>query len=404
MKNKNTKNHFLAPRKMRIVVAPASGALFPNQLGLYSELYRARLINAKGKFESSKEYIPDIVIGASGGNISTYIALGGDWTDAGIERVSNEVNSTLFARSWFPTCMYIIPTWVIGIFKGALYRPSNGIEALMETMLCKNKLDNVEIWSGTYNCNTAMPEMFCNLEAGKTRIWPSTYNPLNYHTMPLHFLSGNICTISKAIAASASIPYVFEKTIIGSSEYCDGGVGFQSPIIPFQDEIYKICTGDTRPDSSVPNPPSIQGLSRKEEPMHLIYLSSNNMEDHTATKASFVPSPLVPISNLIASNFISDRAAAINILSRIAARGENVKNSNPISFEKHELLDTATLATILDKNKDRNYVLYLYVNVTDTMELGGFTGSGILKMIRSSVKNYGAYLWSCDFRPSSVSD
>ena len=90
---------------MRIYVCPVSGGAFPLQLGLLAECGLAGVR-------------PDIVMGSSGGNVAAYIGLAADWQAATIPTIATQVNTTMFAQSWWPRYLNFFPslwlarTWV----------------------------------------------------------------------------------------------------------------------------------------------------------------------------------------------------------------------------------------------------------------------------------------------------
>jgi hypothetical protein len=60
----------------KIYILPVSGGGFPAQLALLAEMYDAMSI-IKGKHISTKDYVPDLAMASSGGNVSIYTAMAG---------------------------------------------------------------------------------------------------------------------------------------------------------------------------------------------------------------------------------------------------------------------------------------------------------------------------------------
>ena len=254
------------PDVLKVYVLPVSGGWFPMQLMLLGQVYQARLLNAGGRFKSTQDYTPDICCAASGGNIATYIAMAGDWSDTGIRRVSSNIHSEMFCRNWWPGYMTFLPTWVLGIFAGALFRTGYGANMLLDKIFTPSTIQKTEIWTGTFNQSTRTCELFCNKKPGETYVWPLTYNRFLYRSMPLNFLRGNMSEIGKAIMASASIPFIFNSQTIGHHEYADGGIMYASPLTPLQDEICRIVTGVTTPPHEVMLAPPIQSFESNRGP------------------------------------------------------------------------------------------------------------------------------------------
>jgi predicted acylesterase/phospholipase RssA len=400
---------------LKIYVLPVSGGWFPMQLMLLSQIYQARLINAGGRFSSPDQYTPNICCSASGGNIANYIAMAGDWSDTGILRISSSINSEIFCRNWWPDYMSFLPTWVLGVFTGAVFRTGYGANILLNKIFTSKTIQKTEIWTGTYNQSTRSCELFCNKRAGDTHVWPLTYNRFLYRSMPLNFLGGNVTEIGKAIMASASIPLIFNSQTIGDYEYADGGVMYASPLTPLQDEICRIVTGViTPPDEMILDPSiprscnmrdlnvseiphefenltadQIQGLPRSLKKMQLVYFSSVNIDDvESSCKSDGISHMVGTIRGFTVSITLQDRIAAINILTQIAGG-----RRDHVSFTSHPNLDVHKLAGLLKEIDPYDYVLYLHVGENRPLDMTCFKENAINECIQRENNTYGAYIW-----------
>jgi len=420
---------------LKVYVLPVSGGWFPMQLMLLGQVYQARLLNAGGRFKSTEEYTPDICCAASGGNIATYIAMAGDWSDAGISRVSSNIHSEMFCRNWWPSYMTFLPTWILGIFAGALFRTGYGANMLLDKIFTPSTIQKTEIWTGTFNQSTRTCELFCNKKPGETYVWPLTYNRFLYRSMPLNFLRGNMMEIGKAIMASASIPFIFNSQTIGNHEYADGGIMYASPLTPLQDEICRIVTGVAAPPQEVmlappiqsysnlsrgsrgpsprnssnrPTPPpesvqfshnlgqefdevneQIEGLPRTVRKMQLIYFACVNVDEiEIGCKNDGLSHMVGTIRGFTVSITLQDRVAAINILTQIAG-GRRER----LTFLSYPVLDVTKLAGLLRDIEPYDYVLYLYVGNNPPLDMTSFKTDAINECIQRENLGYSAHVW-----------
>ena len=433
---------------LKVYVLPVSGGWFPMQLMLLGQVYQARLLNAGGRFKSAEEYTPDICCAASGGNIATYIAMAGDWSDAGIRRVSSNIHSEMFCRNWWPGYMTFLPTWILGIFAGALFRTGYGANMLLDKIFTPSTIQKTEIWTGTFNQSTRTCELFCNKKPGETYVWPLTYNRFLYRSMPLNFLRGNMSEIGKAIMASASIPFIFNSQTIGHHEYADGGIMYASPLTPLQDEICRIVTGVATPPQEVmlappiqsfsnrshgskssphlppptgplagragdPTMPSlagrggftggiqsldeefdvvneqIEGLARSARKMQLIYFACVNVDEiEIGCKNDGLSHMVGTIRGFTVSITLQDRVAAINILTQIAGG-----RRDRLTFLSYPVLNVIKLASLLRDIEPYDYVLYLYVANNPPLDMTSFKTDAINECIQRENLGYSAHVW-----------
>lgn len=407
---------------LKVYVLPVSGGWFPMQLMLLGQLYQARLLNAGGRFKSRQEYTPDICCAASGGNIATYIAMAGDWSDTGIRRVSSNIHSEMFCRNWWPGYMSFLPTWILGVFAGALFRTGYGACVLLSKIFTPSTIQQTEIWTGTFNQSTRTCELFCNKKPGDTYVWPLTYNRFLYRSMPLNFLSGNMSEIGKAIMASASIPFIFNSQTIGNHEYADGGIMYASPLTPLQDEICRIVTGVSTPPEEIMLAPPVQsfniggpespgldvidydgvkqhieGLPRNPKKLQLTYFACVNVDEiEIGCKNDGLSHMVGTIRGFTVSITLQDRVAAINILTQIAGG-----RRDHLTFLSYPDLDVSKLSTLLKEIEPYDYVLYLYVANTQPLDMTSFQNDAINECIQRQNVGYSAHVWF--YNPSLVS-
>ena len=353
---------------------PISGGAFISQLGLLSEYYDANLIASSGKLTGSKSYQPDIVFSASGGNIATFIALAGDWSSSGIKRILPEINSEMFAKSWMPKELYFIPTWIIGSFKGTLYKKGSGCSELFNRVFTEDTMSRVEIWIGTYDKKNDRAQFFCNLNEEKCYIKSINFSfyENQFHTMPLKYCDCNITKISNTCLASASIPMFVEPIEIDGVEYCDGGLMYASPIGCMSSQICTIVT-------------------ENKKRLKLVYFSSYDIENYTSKEKLYeddFENFRKTLRQIVHTSCIQDKTSAIDILYKIS-------EGQKIHHFKYEDLNTTKLSNILLNLKSfTHYVLVLYPKICQIVPIVGFTESDLFDKLKYSKINYGANVWA----------
>jgi len=218
-----TKSPGVSDQCIELTILPVSGGHFVNQVALISLL-------------CDHNYKPKLLLGSSGGAIAAYIGLCADWKYNGILRVMEDISSELFVKSWWGTTLGPhIPSGVIGIFKGAIYKHGKGADEVLKKYLTPDSVTRCEIWAGTYNKDTGTAGMFCNKSYEKSYVKSDDSIP----SMPttINYLNGNIDNVSKSIYASSCIPTLLPAVDIGGEKYFDGGLVSASPLFPLSDYL-----------------------------------------------------------------------------------------------------------------------------------------------------------------------
>lgn len=422
---------------LTIYCLPISGGGFVAQLGLLSELYEAKWIVAGRRFKGSKDYQPDLVLAASGGNVATYIAMAGDWASTGMMRNALKIEKSMFIRSWLPDHLHFIPTWVMGVVKGSVYREGYGAGYLFNSLFTPVTVQRTEVWTGTYDSNNKRAQFFCNLQKGKTLIRGDYFEDVSrlYGCMPLKWLAGDLDKIAVASMASASIPMLVCKQQLDGTGYADGGTMYASPATVMTAELYRLIMGDnpyherleqtlrdvlcgedekmhftvhakegvaeirrekrvTAKGDAVFDSPSFRtgrSSAMGQRAMRLIYFCSYEMD---------VPKGKAPakgesarfseaLSQLIHSSVLQDRGACYDLLLRIC--GDESIN---IDYEHHPVLDKHKLADLLEElKKARHYVIFLYPHGSPSVNLQNFDATDTESGINKARSAYGAHVW-----------
>ena len=369
---------------LEVYIFPVSGGGFPAQLQeiIYYTEQKKIATNTSSEDGNYLEYTPDICLSASGGNVSTYIGLSGNWTDGGITRVVKTMNSSLFSKTWWPGPMGFLPTWILGIFEGSIYKPGYGPKQLLKAFSDTQSIQDVEIWSGTFNKTKKKAGFFCNKKAADSFISENTYNPFTFKTLPLVYMDGDIDLISKVTVASASVPILFQPVEIDGDEYIDGGVSYTSPLTPMQEEIYNIMKGIASPSpydlvsSPYPIPvrpgdyPSLSD-KRDRDLLHMIYFSPYNMDNSTEKVDSTLGSDSF-LSYMTDYSAIKDRYTGINLLERLKTDGESLNMIDSRTYGVENLNE------LLATYRNTNYFCEIYVQKNDWIDMTNFTPQDIL--------------------------
>lgn len=344
---------------LRIYVLPVSGGEFPVQLGLLSEVYEAYKILNK-PFKGYRNYAPDIVCAASGGNIAAYLAMSGDWSTKGINQSVTYLECNMFIYPWMP----LLPTWCAAFFTGSLYRSGYGIYPIFRTFFTPLSIQRTEIWTGTFNTVKSKAQFFCN-KSMETSLIQENCNEDLYCLMDLQYLDGNIKKISDATTASASVPILTQSHNVNKVPCQDGGVLYGSTLIPLSDSIRNVINNECKQ-------------------LQLIYFCSYDMEKNIGDSTINMSQP---IQALIHSNILKDRNASVDLLRSICC-------SELIHTHK-KYLSTCELSEIILKCESfQHFVIILYPSTNKHIDMTNFTQRDIYDSMSNVKSCYSAYIWT----------
>jgi hypothetical protein len=344
---------------MRIYVLPVSGGGFPAQLGLLREIYRATMT------DSEPGITPDLVFASSGGNVAAYLAMANNWTDVGIIKNGQMVDSNVFVESWTPS---FFPTWIAFPMTRSIYRTGKGVDDLFQSFYTCQSIQKTEIWTGTYNNSSQRAALFCNKSFEEAKIKDNKVETYIYDSEPLHYLSGNVDTIGKVCYASASIPYLTPGIIIDNERHIDGGVSYASPLIPMSNYL----------SQTISRLPAI-------EKIQIHYFCSYDMSEKFSDSIYSQS-----IGLLIHSSLLQDRAFTLSLL-----RQYGKVSPSPEVYLK---LTTQTLRLLLSQIKEKSYALFLFPDGSPSVAMTSFRGKDILNVIKTVEKGYNAFLWILERR------
>jgi len=381
---------------LKVHCLPVSGGAFVAQLALLKEL-----------LSSSDNLHPDIALCSSGGNVATYIGMAANWNPVAIDRIALQVDSEMLVMNWWPKHLDFLPTILIGVFSGSIYRQGYGVSKMYKNLFNSSNITSTEIWTGTYHKDHNREKFFCNKGEGTTYIKRENFekNRILYNCEPLTYADGNIDLLAKVSIASASIPVLVSEQNILGTEYADGGTMHASPLTVMSDDILNLIKPTNKQDKVI-----VQKIISEEDlafeqktdivkmfntveenrRLHLTYFScydidgTINSDENKGTVMSDVGGSL---TSLVESLSIIDRAKSLELLKAIAG-------SDTIEYEHHPELTTKELSSIMSRIKNyKHYVLNLFPHSTPSINMLSFTSDDITRVMENVKRAYGCHIW-----------
>lgn len=180
-----------------------SGRSFPKQIEAYMQYLRCGGPR------------PDLVYGASGGNVVAYIAMAADYDTSEMHRIAMSIDTNLFLE---PRTRFV-PN-IVGLVYGGFHRPGAKAIDFMRSIIDEGAPHNGEIITLVTNKSTGRAELWSNRSA-QTSIANLSDS--------VKYTNGDVSLITRLCSASAAIPLVVEPVLINGSKYIDGGVTGFSP-------------------------------------------------------------------------------------------------------------------------------------------------------------------------------
>ena len=373
-----------------VVSAPVSGGRLVDQLGIMIELRNAQI-------KLKMKYIPDLILGASGGNLASYLSLMSDWNITNILRICKHVSSKMFVRSWWPKMFSFMPSILLSLFTGSVYRAGEGARKLFNHFMTREQLEQTEIWSGTYSVEDQKAEFYCNKPESEAMIKNSTFRTEQdiYDSVKLHYMNYNINQIADVALASASIPLLVEHKSVKGKLQADGGTMYSSPTQPLASEIMRIIRGiSTNPSTGEYalnsggeiSPPSENTASPRR--LCHFYICPYDV-DTPYTKSAKSSSPVGLLDQIMHTQLIQDRSVGINMLRQLAGdRVDSIVHVNAVGIKRGGLKE------ILEMTLDAEHftcIIYPYGNhIVDILNL---KYEDIEREISESRDNLGVHLW-----------
>lgn len=290
---------------MQLYVLPISGGYFPHQIGILTWLSQA-------------DQKPDIVLASSGGNVSAYVGMAGDWTVDGINNIIKYMSNRIFIKSWWPPYLFYLPSVLKGYFHGSMYNINQKFYLFFKTLFNTNNIKTTEIWSGTFNKSRGMTQLFCNQSHSESCIKDDTINGELLNYLPYTYTDGDTDTLARVCFASAAVPVVFPPLTIRGESHTDGGNSFSSPLTPMKDSLIKSLKNEcihityitphniNAPKTDICYPISDGGVEKMN-------LAANYSNARTAGGSMYSQGKYA-INELITSLYLQDRMAGLDVV------------------------------------------------------------------------------------------
>lgn len=344
---------------MIIYVLPVSGGGFPAQLGLLKELFKATKTTDKSGIR------PDIVFASSGGNVASYIAMMGNWSDTGISKNCKLIDASLFVESWTPP---FFPTWIAFPLTKSVYRNGEGVKRLFEQVFTTNSIQTTEIWTGTYNATRQQAAMFCNRSLETALIKDFGEDSYIYDMEASRYLNGNLLEIGKSCYASASIPYLTPGIVIGTDRYVDGGSMYASPLAAMSPRLTETLSS-----------------RKRDEPIQIHYFCSYDMN------AKFTDSFYsTTVGLLIHSSLIQDRIFAVNLLKQYGK-----VRPVPLIYRN---LNSKQLREVMNSLKLKSYVMAFFPKDSPSVSVTSFSSKSLEKAVALVENHVSMFVWVMEYR------
>ena len=335
---------------MRLLALPVSGGGFPTQLAALQHL-------------CTIQYIPDLTLASSGGNVAAYIAAAAGWHWAGIERVARQLSQNLFVTPWSSISLV---GFIIGFFEGNLYNRGCGVAGFLQQYFTSSSIVEHEIWTGTYNPTNQQARLFCNRAQANTIVNQDFIDHELTQTMTTIFADGDIELIAKAGLASASIPSLVPPQIIDDNKYQDGGMAGASPL-------------------AIMRGPILARIRQTGEPLHITYVNSVDLNlPQKMTTHNVVDALLQATSDLVRSATVADRWAGFQLLDK--QHGTIHKETFLCNYDN--LIRIKRLQELVHYS-----LLEIYPTVEHNLNISKFSGDDVAHNIRQAYDELSCRLW-----------
>lgn len=336
-----------------LAILPASGNHFVSQLVILQHL-------------SSINYVPNLILGSSGGNIAAYIAAAAEFQSAKIERIATDLKSSMFVTSWSDIS---IIAKSIGFFNGNMFDLGTGACDFLKKYFTPDTIQHYQILTGTYNKTLQRFRLGCNTSKKNSIIDFDVDFELN-QTMETLYAEGNIECIAKFSLASASIPGIVTSIKINGDEYIDGGQACSSPV-------------------SLIKGPIVTYLKKHNFNLHITYINPKNLSTtNVVHNNNMFDIWEEAVSNLLRSNLVVDRLSAYELFNY-----QNVSNIHKSEFKC--TYDNLIEMNVI-KNKSKASMLEIFPIKPITVDITNFNGHDIKKAMNEIYDNCMCNFWWID--------
>jgi hypothetical protein len=354
---------------IKFFVLPISGNLFSFQLGQVIFCLKA---------VGSIDIVPDVVFGASGGNIVGYVCHANDWNVNSILSSLRFIDSQAFMTSWFTPISYFY-------FK-SIFSRGYGFEPFLNYFYdpCKKSGVSQKLKKGTeiltgVVCNNKKTKkntykIFSNKEKNDGIIPSSSSGAsssfLDFKCENIEYLNGSVKEVCEIILDSASIPFIIKDRCIEEEEgayHSDAGTMYSSPFSIFSHKLFesgKILKG---------------------------FFFNPEFHKHCVKKTNEV-SLFCEMKNLIATTYSHEIRTFISL---ICSYSGMTAFSEPLVYEK---MSTSSFKTLYTDLESTNYHYGVIFCLSDHFETAVnlftvLTVEQLLKDISVASNNITAFVW-----------
>lgn len=314
------------------LIAPISGGSFVSQMAFF------RLFAEIG-------YRPNIILSASGGSVSAFVANCCDWNPDKMTTVFNDISSNVFIlRPFSIVSLLAFP------FRLSLYYKSPYLQRFIKENVVKDPTQPIiEQWALTVNTDKKLPQMNCNYPIGST-----SFDPMEYSTfVTTYHVQNGAQEMGEIVYASSAVPLAMQPGCVNGQKNVDGGMCLASP-------LSLLCSG------MVDMPQRIQ----------MVYVSSYNVFEgigHSITTGS--------LSVHIHAICLTDVQRGIDYL--------KIRSQNMYLIEEFTDFE---LADWLNTNKEKEYFLYCCPVDAISVNMVSFTSRDFIEAVNTVQFKFKAWI------------
>jgi len=323
---------------MLIYIAPVSGGRFPSQLTYMCGLHKK----------------PDLMLGASGGNVASYLAMASNFNFERAKKVVETINHGMFVSGS-----------LIGAYFRGHFNEGRGTKELFEEIFTCKTIQEIEIITLiTEENEEPLPRMFSNRTEESSLFYncPIDQDIALFSTNGIEHLEGHLNDLSIICLASASIPNIAPPQKFNGNKYVDGGVTFPSPLSPLSCYLKAY-------------------VNHYNHKLQMVYFMPYDVANfgtiHRETYIDFRTA-----GKCVHYSILQDRAIAVAMLPGKPDFVQDIESNMELVRDK------------LEELKDKNYVMMIYPFGKDQeLDLINFEGDDIVKAMEYNKNHLSYQLW-----------
>lgn len=340
---------------MEILIAPASGGYFPNQLAACNVLCLL-------------DYKPLVVFAASGGAITTLMLECMEWCPNNFREIVSEINSTRFVKA--PMVPYLGVGW--SALHGSMYNFSELMVPYIVDRLKRRKVSKLlEVWMSMNDTEFYMPQLMCTLEQADCLMNLHPLEQVMFNAKSVKYANGDYTSIANGVQACSAVPGLLPKKVIDGEKYSDGALSYTSPLVFFKKELVETAT-------------------ERAQPLHFTMLAEVDLNKscpirYVTLKPELIKSLYGTFKAGFFTNMLNERVACIDM-------------QNSLGLSCVGMLTSKTSAQLISKllayKKDSvGTLVELYSDCDSMVDLNSFTGDQLLRMVDEAGRSMQLRFW-----------